>query len=657
MSEDFVKPDPADKLVNAQCKSLTGLLLRLKSSRHISNQEKKDLLPPQPYSGTLPRFYGLPKIHKIGTLKIRPIISTTGNFAEKLLLKMKSILNTLLWGTTTLSNSYEFVDLVQEFQFGASDILLSFDVESLFTRVPLAETLEIVEHRLEEMRKLPDDPLLQITSMSNHAIITLLRYTLEDCFFTWDGILYQQVSGLPMAGRLSPILANICMEHLEYTVLTSALVIPRLYFRYVDDIFVVWDASKGSSAQFLGLLNEQHPNIVLVEERETDNTLPFLDVSVKKPKFDESGKIIDPLQIDLYRKTTNSDRYLQFASEHPPPMKRSLVRGLWLHAQRLLKKHPRQLSKELTHLKRTLSNENNGYPESVLQKWFKEFGKEIRKKPQLLVVKSQLKFAQMFDSNGQQLFVWPMATDRFPVNQDSMGEQRCVDQRICHAQTDHITNNLSRDPGDMNSITEALDAVCGFGDAVEMEEGAPVPLVAGDLDIEEPARINAHEPKVRRPMMVIPYLHGVSDRLQKIAQDYGCDTWYTYPGRASDRFSHFKGQIHASKSCDVVYCTQCSCGLEYVGESGRNLKVRLNEHLKNSSRTGLTTHMLNERHKAAMHNTVILARERNPLKRKLLESICIKRKCARLCNTGPSIDISAVWDVCAPMLSKQLNSV
>ncbi len=82
----------------------------------------------------------------------------------------------------------------------------------------------------------------------------------------------------------------------------------------------------------------------------------------------------------------------------------------------------------------------------------------------------------------------------------------------------------------MSSITDVLDAVCGLGDAVEMEEGAPVPLPAGDLDIEEPAETNEHEPKVRRPMMVILYLHGVSDRLQKIAWDYGCDTWYTYPG-------------------------------------------------------------------------------------------------------------------------------
>ncbi len=45
-----------------------------------------------------------------------------------------------------------------------------------------------------------------------------------------------------MGGRLSPILANIYMENLEYAVLCTSSVLPKLYFRYVDDVFILWYA-------------------------------------------------------------------------------------------------------------------------------------------------------------------------------------------------------------------------------------------------------------------------------------------------------------------------------------------------------------------------------------------------------------------------------
>ncbi len=100
-SSDFVKPDPSDRLIAQQCRQLTELLSSLCKDGHLDPGECKLLIPSQPYSGSLPKFYGLPKIHKIGLLKIRPIISTSGFFADKLMLKMKLILNLLIWGTTT----------------------------------------------------------------------------------------------------------------------------------------------------------------------------------------------------------------------------------------------------------------------------------------------------------------------------------------------------------------------------------------------------------------------------------------------------------------------------------------------------------------------------------------------------------------------------
>ncbi len=162
----------------------------------------------------------------------------------------------------------------------------------------------------------------------------------------------------------------------------------------------------------------------------------------------------------------------------------------------------------------------------------------------------------------------------------------------------------------------------------------------------------------RRPVLIIPYIKGIGEKLQKIAKDTDCDTWWMYRGRASDRFLQFKGKTHLSKATNMVYCTECTCGLKYIGESFRNLKVRSNEHLHNSSRSTLTAHLLQYQngtgHKADLEKTTILAQEGNTRKRKLMESMCIKYKEVHLCNAGVSLEMPGSWDVCIPALKEQL---
>ncbi len=213
-AEDYLKLDPCDQLLHQQCRQLTVILMDLKRSDDLDPREQKGLLLGQPYSGVMPKFYGLLKVHKIGTLKLRPIISNSGLYLDNVMLKLKSILNLLLWGSMSLANSYELVQLLRDYNFGSQDILLSFDAASLFTPFPVKDPLSIVEQRLKDLRELPENPIGEITSLSNYAIMKLLGHVLNQCYFTWDSSLYKQTSGLPMGGRLSPILANLYMEQL-----------------------------------------------------------------------------------------------------------------------------------------------------------------------------------------------------------------------------------------------------------------------------------------------------------------------------------------------------------------------------------------------------------------------------------------------------------
>ncbi len=148
----------------------------------------------------------------------------------------------------------------------------------------------------------------------------------------------------------------------------------------------------------------------------------------------------------------------------------------------------------------------------------------------------------------------------------------------------------------------------------------------------------------------------LSDRLQKLALNYGFRVWLTYPGNVTDMFTHNRGRSHCSKSRNVIYCCFCDCGVQYVGESMRNLKVRLNEHLHISSSSSFSQHLrANTDHTPIFKDTMILASESNMLKRKMMESACITSKKKKVCNAGPSIELSSLWQVLTESVAAQMS--
>ncbi|KAL0269178.1 UNVERIFIED_CONTAM: hypothetical protein PYX00_006990 [Menopon gallinae] len=101
-------------------------------------------------SETTPRIYGLPKIHKTG-VPLRPIVSAinspTHNLAKFLAKKL-----TPLTGQTKhhIKNSQHFVQAISEINLTDNDLLVSFDVESLFTNVPIYDTLNLLEPHFDQ---------------------------------------------------------------------------------------------------------------------------------------------------------------------------------------------------------------------------------------------------------------------------------------------------------------------------------------------------------------------------------------------------------------------------------------------------------------------------------------------------------------------------
>ena len=100
-----------------------------------------------------------------------------------------------------LSSTDEFIDIIRELK--PEGMMASLDVETLYTSVPVLETIDIVLEYVYNHDTL-SPPSIPRSIMKELLIIC----TIEAPFRNIDGQLYKQRDGLAMGGPLSCTLAN-----------------------------------------------------------------------------------------------------------------------------------------------------------------------------------------------------------------------------------------------------------------------------------------------------------------------------------------------------------------------------------------------------------------------------------------------------------------
>ena len=193
------------------------------------------------------------------------------------------------------------------------EVMVSFDVKSLFTSVPVDQAKDAIREQLTK-----DNRQTAGTDMSIDTIMTLVDLCMISNF-QFRNVHYALKDGLAMGSPSSPIMANLFMGKLEQAAISSFHTRPRIWFRYVDDIFAI--LKKHVVHEFLDHLNAQHASIQFTLEEENNKTLPFMDIRVERLG---NGN----LQTSVYRKPTHTGRYLNFDWNHPPSVKRSVVKSL-----------------------------------------------------------------------------------------------------------------------------------------------------------------------------------------------------------------------------------------------------------------------------------------------------------------------------------------
>ena len=138
----------------------------------------------------------------------------------------------------------------------------SLDVDSLFTNIPLEETINICTNFLYNNEDV-------IEGINKSEFKNLLSLATQESYFIFNDVLYKQKDGVAMGSPLGSTMANVFLSFYEVKWLEQCPkeFKPVFYRRYVDDIFVLFESAEHLS-KFRDYFNTRHPNMSFSFEQE-----------------------------------------------------------------------------------------------------------------------------------------------------------------------------------------------------------------------------------------------------------------------------------------------------------------------------------------------------------------------------------------------------
>lgn len=345
------------------------ILLRLKKNKFINTKQLQylqgDLHPRER------RFYVLPKIHKDPTTwtvpfevpKGRPIVSDCSSETYRTTEFLDFFLNPLSTRHPSyIKDSYHFVEIVKNLKLPSRFYFFSMDVASLYTNIDIEAGLSAVKNIFGKYPDLtrPDKELLE-----------LLEINLRRNDFVFNDQFYLQVKGTAMGKRFAPAYANIFMANWEHEVFLKCRKKPLYYFRYLDDIWGIWDGSDKEFDDFMLILNS-HDSSIQLEAEFNANSIDFLDTTVfKGADFENNGR----LDVKVFFKKTDLHALLFKSSFHPKHTFAGLVKSQLMRFHRICTRQEDFLS-AMGILFRSLRE--RGYSRQFLRNCLKNY---LHKKP------------------------------------------------------------------------------------------------------------------------------------------------------------------------------------------------------------------------------------------------------------------------------------
>ena len=135
-------------------------------------------------------------------LKLGLIVSSTGTFNYNLACFLCDLLSPLDPNDYSCKDTFSFVSQIKNANL-SKKCLVSYNVTSLFTNIPLQETIDITINLIFN-----HNPNLNIT---RKELKKLFLFATSQTHFIFNSKFYNQIDGVAMGSPLAPVLANIFM--------------------------------------------------------------------------------------------------------------------------------------------------------------------------------------------------------------------------------------------------------------------------------------------------------------------------------------------------------------------------------------------------------------------------------------------------------------
>ena len=298
-------------------KLISTVLNDLKLKKEIDGKTLEYLMINDPKLG---KFYLLPKIHKrLHAVPGRPVISNCGYVTERISAFLDFHLQPLAKQVKSyIKDTNDFLCKLKDLPPLPDDaILCTIDVVGLYPSIPHDQGLEAMKKALEgRMDK----------SVSTESLVKLADIVLKNNFFEHDSKIFHQKQGTAIGTKFAPSYAILFMGDFEEQALDGYHLKPWVWWRYIDDIFLVWEHGEESLMEFIEYLNSIHPSIKFTSKFSRES-IEFLDVLVIREGQD--------IQTDLFVKETDTHQFLHFSSCHPFHTKKGIPYSQALRMRRI----------------------------------------------------------------------------------------------------------------------------------------------------------------------------------------------------------------------------------------------------------------------------------------------------------------------------------
>ncbi|XP_068115012.1 guanylate cyclase 2G-like [Hyperolius riggenbachi] len=227
---------------------------------------------------TTPTFYALPKVHKnLVRPPGRPIVSGNGSLTERISVYVDKHLQPHVHRLPSyVRDTLHLLGILEGLQLPVGCLLVTLDVEALYSSIPQGRGVEVVGKFLSEMDvgELPH----------NSFILDLLTFILQNNVFVFDGVHYLQVQGAAMGTTCAPSLANLYLGDWERHLFGSDALVGYLchivaWHRYIDDVLMFWTGGVELLNEFVAILNHNNWNLKFTVEY-NEHSLAFLDLKI-----------------------------------------------------------------------------------------------------------------------------------------------------------------------------------------------------------------------------------------------------------------------------------------------------------------------------------------------------------------------------------------